>query len=159
MFVKQKKDLEGHRSYPGKVRPGGYIFLEVTMAHEMAHGQDFQWVIDSLQNAFLNPTLDSLEIHCGNYGIENNQANNETDAKLIFFQYLQKVIVGQKSGGQVIYLGFEDRLYEGYNNHLKQSYTVNGIKVDHENYINTRPIVENTINVLLNEFKNIWNCK
>ena len=154
-----KKDLEGHRSYPGKLRPGGYAFLEVTMAHEMAHGQDFQLVIDSLQNAFLYSTLNSLEIHCGNFDIVNRTAGNKEEAKSVYLSEFQKTVMGETLNGVIIKNGFEQKLKEGYNNHIKQNYTVNGITVDHENYINTRPIVVNTIDVLINEFKNIWNCK
>jgi hypothetical protein len=156
-ICKAKKDLEGHKKYPSKIRAGGYIFLDVEMAHEMAHGQDFQWVIDSLQNAFLYPTLDLLEVTCGNYDQEN-KASNQDEAKQIYFKYLQKVIAGEKSGEQVTFLGFEDRLYGGYDNHINQSYTVNGIQVDHENYINSRPIVTNTINIIISEFENIYGC-
>jgi len=157
-ICKAKKDLEGHKKYPSEIRTGGYIFIDVKMAHEMAHGQDFQWVIDSLQTAFLYPALDLLEVTCGKYDEENRKANSDDYAKSIYFKYLQKVIAGEKSGEQVTFLGFEDRLYEGYNNHINQSYTVNGKQVDHENYINSLPIVTNTINVLISEFKNIWNC-
>jgi len=32
------------------------------------------------------------------------------------------------------------------------------IKIDHENYINNFPIVTTTIDVILSEFKTIWDC-
>ncbi len=153
-----KKDLEGHKSYPSKVRAGGYIFLEVEMAHENAHGQDFQWVIDSLQNVFLYPTLDLLEVTCGSYDQENKKANNQEKAKLIYFNYLQKIVAGETVGAVRTYNGFEQRLKIGYENHINQSFIINGQKVDHENYINGFPIVTNRIDVLLNEFENIWDC-
>jgi len=153
-----KKDLEGNRTYPSKVRPGGYIFLEVTMAHEMAHGQDFQWVIDSLQSAFLYPTLDLFEVNCGNYDVLNRRAKSKEEAKSVFLSEYQKIIMGETANGVIIKKGFEQKLFDGYKNHIKQDFIVNGIIVDHENYINSFPIVTNTIDVILSEFENIWNC-
>ena len=161
-----KKDLEGHKFYPSKVRSGGYIFLEVDMAHEMAHGQDFQWVIDSLQSAFLYPTLDSFEVNCGNDDVLNRKANDKEEAKRIFLSEYQKIIMGETAKGIQIKKGFEQKLFDGYKSHIKQAFMIDKkegsksikIKIDHENYINNFPIVTTTIDVILSEFKTIWDC-
>ncbi|MCL4279681.1 MAG: hypothetical protein KJZ60_08375, partial [Ignavibacteriaceae bacterium] len=79
-------------------------------------------------------------------------------AKLIYFNYLQKIVAGETVGAVRTYNGFEQRLKIGYENHINQSFIINGQQVDHENYINGCPIVTNRIDVLLNEFENIWDC-
>lgn len=146
-----KIDLEGHRNYPPAITYG-YVFMQVDYSHEQAHGEDYKNLIDSLQNAFLYPSLDSLQIGCA-------QVADNTQAKIIYKEELIRILVGQTYNGKIIFSGFENRLSIGKENHSKGSYLINGKILSYEEYINKFPIVENTINVLMADFKNIWNCK
>ncbi|WP_337871654.1 hypothetical protein [Ignavibacterium sp.] len=148
-----KVDLEGHRNYPNMIRPGGYVFMQVDYSHELAHGLDYKNLIDSLQNVFLYPSLDSLQLGCF-------QISDIDQAKKIYKEELIRLLVGKTNiNGDIIFSGLENRLSTGYKNHSEGSYLINGKLLSYEEYINNFPIVENTINVLMADFKNIWNCK